>query len=510
MSLRVSTTGSDVILNDLGIVVTHPTTDRDLSLEFTAVELRDSEDLTNAVQNGDLDVDDGTHFIHQEDYDPDELLIQELGYNRDRLYISHDELHSTGKSPYLVVSGVFPVDLNSTSQATKNVYCPSARFITWQADADDIVEVLGCTASGLYTIDSVTDQQNFILNEAVVDSTGGTINIYHPPASTRIGCDDTNFVLIEGEDLQTVLESIDDKLGEGGFSDELVKVSSNDTTAGYLTEKLITTSGLELVELSDGGDEDLQIALDINGLPEDTNPNVSADYIAVYCTSAGVHRKVMLANLPAPAVGAYGTGIYLCSPFSWSNPVPLGVCTFQTIPGMHDPTNHDTGTALGSQTGTTLQDTSKSWTVNEYATYTVRITGGTGVGQWRTISSNTSNTLTIGTAWDTTPDGTSTYEISRSSRLIVPKDGIYNITAHCSFQVGTGAFGVAILQNSVYRSVTHLHNAVDAELTPGNTRFLNLEEDDYIEMKVWNGDTGTLLMNSGALRLYLEMNRVGG
>mgnify|MGYP006995906754 FL=1 len=41
----------------------------------------------------------------------------------------------------------------------------------------------------------------------------------------------------------------------------------------------------------------------------------------------------------------------------------------------------------------------------------VRIVSGTGIGQTRTISSNTTNTLTV-PAWTVTPDATSTYEIT--------------------------------------------------------------------------------------------------
>jgi len=76
-----------------------------------------------------------------------------------------------------------------------------------------------------------------------------------------------------------------------------------------------------------------------------------------------------------------------------------------------------TGTATGSQSSVTLQDTSKSWTVNNYSTvpssavYSVEITGGRGAGQRRMISNNTSNTLTIAYRWDITPDSTSTYSI---------------------------------------------------------------------------------------------------
>lgn len=71
----------------------------------------------------------------------------------------------------------------------------------------------------------------------------------------------------------------------------------------------------------------------------------------------------------------------------------------------------DYGTATSS-TSTTLTDTSKSWTTNIYNGATITITGGTGAGQTRTISSNTSTQVTVTSAWTTNPDSTSAYEIS--------------------------------------------------------------------------------------------------
>lgn len=69
----------------------------------------------------------------------------------------------------------------------------------------------------------------------------------------------------------------------------------------------------------------------------------------------------------------------------------------------------DSGTAT-SGTSTTLTDTGQSWATDEYQNKCLIITGGTGAGQIRNISSNTSTTLTVPT-FDTTPDGTSEYVI---------------------------------------------------------------------------------------------------
>ena len=75
----------------------------------------------------------------------------------------------------------------------------------------------------------------------------------------------------------------------------------------------------------------------------------------------------------------------------------------------------ESGTA-DSATSTTLTDTG-AFAGNTFAQAAgrniVKITGGTGSGQYRAISSHTDDALTVA-AWDTTPDGTSTYAILAS------------------------------------------------------------------------------------------------
>lgn len=69
-----------------------------------------------------------------------------------------------------------------------------------------------------------------------------------------------------------------------------------------------------------------------------------------------------------------------------------------------------------SATGSTLVDSTESWTTNAYQAsssvgWFVLITGGTGAGQMRSIASNTATSLTVTLNWTTTPDATSTYSI---------------------------------------------------------------------------------------------------
>lgn len=67
--------------------------------------------------------------------------------------------------------------------------------------------------------------------------------------------------------------------------------------------------------------------------------------------------------------------------------------------------------SVSGATSTTLSDSTQSWGTDELAGKVVVITSGKGYGQTRVIASNTATELTVNTAWDDTPDTTSTYMI---------------------------------------------------------------------------------------------------
>ena len=76
-----------------------------------------------------------------------------------------------------------------------------------------------------------------------------------------------------------------------------------------------------------------------------------------------------------------------------------------------------TGTATAGA-ASTLTNSAKAWTVNQWANYQIRITAGTGVGQIRTIASNTGTVVTTSAAWTITPDATSVYAIEGNDDYI--------------------------------------------------------------------------------------------
>lgn len=76
--------------------------------------------------------------------------------------------------------------------------------------------------------------------------------------------------------------------------------------------------------------------------------------------------------------------------------------------------NFATGTATAGA-ASTITNSAKNWTANQWTNYQIRITAGLGIGQYRTIASNTPTVITVSSAWTTQPDATSEYEIQANS-----------------------------------------------------------------------------------------------
>ena len=79
--------------------------------------------------------------------------------------------------------------------------------------------------------------------------------------------------------------------------------------------------------------------------------------------------------------------------------------------------NFATGTATAGAANT-ITNAAKAWTVNQWANFQIKIAAGTGVGQIRTIASNTSTVITTSTNWTINPDATSVYHIEGNDDFI--------------------------------------------------------------------------------------------
>lgn len=91
-------------------------------------------------------------------------------------------------------------------------------------------------------------------------------------------------------------------------------------------------------------------------------------------------------------------------------------------------TPYDSGIATAGASGT-LTDTNKAWSTNFYANSTVSIISGTGVGQTKTITSNTATVLTISGTFSPVPDTTSYYRIDRQYGAAVTTGSVTSATA---------------------------------------------------------------------------------
>lgn len=120
-----------------------------------------------------------------------------------------------------------------------------------------------------------------------------------------------------------------------------------------------------------------------------------------------------------PGAGAVGFSVYDMATNVWTSRSVTGLpTTFGTdgflIATAGPSSNAGAGFVNGTATAggaSTLTDGAKTWPTNGWANAQVRIISGTGLGQIRTISSNTGTVLTVSSAWTTVPDATSVYRI---------------------------------------------------------------------------------------------------
>ena len=80
------------------------------------------------------------------------------------------------------------------------------------------------------------------------------------------------------------------------------------------------------------------------------------------------------------------------------------------IEGLNITTVDDSGTAE-SGGNNTLTDTDKAWTTDELEDFLLVLTGGTGSGQEKRITSNDGTTITVESDWGTNPSDDTTYEV---------------------------------------------------------------------------------------------------
>lgn len=123
---------------------------------------------------------------------------------------------------------------------------------------------------------------------------------------------------------------------------------------------------------------------------------------------------------------AYGTKVVEYNSGAWGTNIKTGL-TSGLFLKMSDIKCADTA---ATTTGTasagaeySLTDAGSGWTVNGYRDYIVKITGGTGIGQVKTILENTAEILYVDGRWDVTPDNTSQFSIFPKKKALVCNNG---------------------------------------------------------------------------------------
>lgn len=120
-----------------------------------------------------------------------------------------------------------------------------------------------------------------------------------------------------------------------------------------------------------------------------------------------------------PGAGAVGFRVYDRATNTWTAKSVTGLPTTfgtdgQLVSTIGSAKTFATGTATAGA-ATTLTNGGKSWGTNMWANYQIRITAGKGVGQIRSIASNTGTVITVSAAWAVNPDATSVYAIEGNS-----------------------------------------------------------------------------------------------
>ena len=136
---------------------------------------------------------------------------------RDADFIDAVELASDGTASYKTS----PVTSVVSGTVTVN---PSADYLGLvfgddPIEAGDTFVLSGATAgNGTYTILAVTDNTQFTVVGAIVDSTGGSADFRHPAGALHVGVDPTNISSSAATDVQNVLEDLDASIAAGGIT----------------------------------------------------------------------------------------------------------------------------------------------------------------------------------------------------------------------------------------------------------------------------------------------------
>jgi hypothetical protein len=122
MGLLVSTTGTDVVISELGIIISHPTLNRDMAAQFSSSEIKAAESLTTAITSGALVWRKlvGGSAQAPSDYDSDYSLIEEVS-------------SGSGSPNDQSATKSFAADPSNITQNTTHRFVTDAQITTWNS-----------------------------------------------------------------------------------------------------------------------------------------------------------------------------------------------------------------------------------------------------------------------------------------------------------------------------------------------------------------------------------------
>ena len=169
---------------------------------------------------------------------------------------------------------------------------------------------------------------------------------------------------------------------------------------------------------------------------------------------------------------------------------------------LHNSATQSSGTALGTHEATTLQDTTQSWTIDQFAGKAIKISSGGADGEVHRIVSNTSDTITIVTGWVASISDGDAYEISDACQIVIPSSGKYLVPGRFTFSNSAlGIRGIAIYKNNVFLDNYFALPVGTVESAIKNQAFAyEFEKGDIVEFYAYQSTGANLALLSFGLR----------
>jgi len=147
-----------------------------------------------------------------------------------------------------------------------------------------------------------------------------------------------------------------------------------------------------------------------------TNPS-AAGVVAASATTTWQLRTGRFFVLMGGTVSSGSFKYYDVASAAWSAPLSVTNLAASLATDFTMVAGHSTGfiatprLATAGAAATLTDGAAPSWTANQWTNFQVRIVGGTGAGQVRTVASNTGTVLTVTANWTANPDTSSYYQI---------------------------------------------------------------------------------------------------